>query len=69
MIRILSYVILIFLLAAGFAWLADRPGELSVTWQGMQYQVTLLVAVTAIVALIVLVMLLWWLLRTLVQLA
>ncbi|MGB8819456.1 MAG: heme biosynthesis HemY N-terminal domain-containing protein [Rhizobiaceae bacterium] len=67
MIRILSYVILIFVLAAGFAWLADRPGELSVTWQGMQYQVTLLVAVTAIVALIVLVMLLWWLLRTLVQ--
>ena len=56
MIRILSFVIFVFLLAAGFAWLADRPGELSVTWQGMQYQVTLLVAVTAIVVLIAVVM-------------
>ncbi len=65
MIRILSFVIFVFLLAAGFAWLADRPGELSVTWQGMQYQVTLLVAVTAIVVLIALVMLAWWLIRTL----
>ena len=54
-----------FLLAAGFAWLADRPGELSVTWQGMQYQVTLLVAVTAIVILIAVVMFAWWLIRTL----
>jgi HemY protein len=65
MIRILSFVIFVFLLAAGFAWLADRPGELSVTWQGMQYQVTLLVAVTAIVVLIAVVMFAWWLIRTL----
>ena len=49
MIRILSFVIFVFLLAAGFAWLADRPGELAVTWQGMQYEVSLLVATTAIV--------------------
>ncbi len=65
MIRILSFVILIFLLAAGFAWLADRPGEMSLTWQGMQYQVSLQVAVTAIVALIAVVMFAWWVIRTL----
>jgi HemY protein len=67
MIRIVSYVILLFLIAAGFAWLADRPGEMTVTWQGMQYQVTLQVAVTAIAALIALVMFLWWLVRTVVR--
>ena len=67
MIRIITYVILLFLIAAGFAWLADRPGEMTVTWQGMQYQVTLQVAVTAIAALIALVMLLWWLVRTLIR--
>ena len=67
MIRIVSYVILLFLIAAGFAWLADRPGEMTVTWQGMQYQVTLQVAVTAIAALIALVMFLWWLIRTVVR--
>ena len=65
MIRILSYVIFVFLLAAGFAWLADRPGELSVTWQGMLYEVSLLVAVTAIAILIAVVMFSWWLIRTL----
>ena len=64
MIRIITYVILLFLIAAGFAWLADRPGELTVTWQGMQYQVTLQVAVTAIATLIALTMFLWWLVRT-----
>jgi HemY protein len=67
MIRILTYVALIFLMAWGFAWLADRPGELVVTWQGVQYQVTLLVAVSAIVALIAAVMIAWWLLRTLLR--
>ncbi|MGL4489310.1 MAG: heme biosynthesis HemY N-terminal domain-containing protein, partial [Rhizobiaceae bacterium] len=67
MIRILSYVVLIFLLAWGFAWLADRPGDLVVTWQGTQYQVTLLVAASAVVALIAIVMIVWWLLRTLLR--
>lgn len=65
MIRILSFVIFVFLLAAGFAWLADRPGELAVTWQGMQYEVSLLVATTAVVVLIAVVMFSWWLIRTL----
>ena len=67
MIRILSYIVLVFMLAAGFAWLADRPGDMVVTWQGMRYQVTLLVAVTAIVALIATVMLAWWLFRTVIN--
>ncbi len=67
MIRILSYVVLIFLAAWGFAWLADRPGEMVIAWQGVQYQVTLLVAVSAIVSIIAAVMIFWWLLRTLLR--
>ena len=67
MIRILSYVMLIFMLAWGFAWLADRPGDMVITWQGVQYQVTLLVAVSAVVGLIAAVMIVWWLLRTLLR--
>ena len=67
MIRILTYVILVFLLAWGFAWLADRPGDMVITWQGVQYQVSLLVAVSAMVAAIATVMLGWWLLRTLIN--
>jgi HemY protein len=67
MIRILMYVALIFLLAWGFAWLADRPGDMVIMWQGVQYQVTLLVAVSLIVGLIAAVMIIWWLLRTLLR--
>ena len=34
MIRIISFLILIGALALGVAWLADRPGDVVVTWQG-----------------------------------
>jgi HemY protein len=67
MTRILLYVLLVFALAAGFAWLADRPGDLVVTWQGMRHEVSLLVAAVALAALIALVMLAWWLVKSLVQ--
>lgn len=67
MIRILTYVLIVFALAWGFAWLADRPGDLVLSWQGTQYEVSLLVAACAIVALIAAVMFVWWLLRTLLR--
>lgn len=64
MIRILTYVLIVFALAAGFAWLADRPGDLVMTWQGMRYEVSLLVAAVAVTALIAAVMFVWWLVKT-----
>jgi HemY protein len=67
MIRILGFVLLVFALAAGFAWLADRPGDLVVTWQGMRHEVSLLAAAVALVALIALVMLVWWLVKSIVR--
>lgn len=65
MIRILGFVLLVFALAAGFAWLADRPGDLVVTWQGMRHEVSLLAAAVALAVLIALVMFTWWLVKTL----
>ncbi len=67
MIRILFFVILVFALAAGFAWLADRPGDLVITWQNMRYEVTLLVAATALAALVAVIMLAWWLVKNIVR--
>src|SRR5262245_56723702 len=52
MVRVLGYVILVFLLAAVFAWLADRPGAVVLTWQNYEIRASLMVAAVALVALI-----------------
>lgn len=65
MIRILFYLAIVFALAGGFAWLADRPGEMVVTFGGYQYQVSLMVAAVTVTAIVVAVMLLWWLTKSL----
>ena len=66
MIRILFFLLIVLLLGVGFAWLADRPGDLVVTLAGMQYKVTLMVAASAIVAIVAAVMLTWWIVKSLV---
>ncbi|MCM2293429.1 heme biosynthesis protein HemY [Allorhizobium sp. BGMRC 0089] len=65
MIRIISYVLLILVLGFGFSWLADRPGDVEIVFQGQQIDMSLTVAAAIVAALIAVVMILWWLLRTL----
>lgn len=64
MIRLLVFVLLILGLGLGFAWLADRPGELSILWEGQLIEMSLIVAVSLVVALVASVMILWWFVRT-----
>lgn len=66
MMRILSFFIVVLLLGTGFAWLADRPGDLVVTFSGMQYKVSLMVAASAIVLIVAAVMLTWWVIKSVV---
>lgn len=63
MLRILFFLILVFAVGLGFAWLADRPGDLVVTFGGYQYQVTLMVAAVIVAAIIATTMLSWWLIK------
>lgn len=65
MIRILVFVLLVLALGTGFAWLADRPGELAVTWQGKLYEMELITAVAAFAALLAAVLVTLWLVRVL----
>jgi HemY protein len=65
MIRILFFLAIVFLLGLGFAWLADKPGDMVVTFNGFQYRVTLMVAAVAVVAVVAAVMILWWLIKSL----
>jgi HemY protein len=64
MFRILSFLILVFALGLGFAWLAERPGTMLVTFNGYQYEVTLMVAAAIATTAIAAVMILWWLIKS-----
>lgn len=64
MVRILFYLLIIFLLGLGFAWLAERPGEMVLTFAGYRYEVSLMVAAVAVVAVVAAVMIVWWLIRS-----
>ncbi len=64
MIRILVFLVVVFALGLAFASLADRPGDLVITFNGYQYQVTLMVAAVATVAAITAVMVGWWILKS-----
>lgn len=63
MIRILVFLLIVFGLGLGFAWLADRPGDMVVTFQGYRYEVSLMVAAVAITAIVAATMILWWLVK------
>lgn len=64
MIRILVFAVLILALAAGFSWLADRPGELAMIWQGQRIEMSLMVAATLLVSLIAAILIAVWIVRT-----
>ncbi len=63
MIRVVLFFVLIGLFALGVAWLADRPGDVAITWQGWRIETSVLFAVAAIAALVVLTTVLWSFLR------
>lgn len=67
MIRLLFYVVLVSALGFGFAWLADRPGDLSIVWQDRQIEMSLMTAVTMVVSLVAAIMITWWLIRTILH--
>lgn len=51
MTRILSFVLLIVAVALGLAWLADRPGTVTVEWLGYEIETSAFVATLAVVGL------------------
>lgn len=64
MFRVLLFLIAVLVLGLGFAWLAERPGDLLLTVGGYRYEISLMVAAAAIVAIVAAVMIVWWLLRS-----
>jgi HemY protein len=67
MIRVVFFLIIVGALALGVVWLADRPGDVVVTWQGRRIETSLMVLGAAVLAMMVVLALLWSLLRAILR--
>ncbi len=67
MIRVVLFLILVGVLAFGTVWLADRPGDVVVTWQGWHIETSVMVAALGLVLLIAIVMLVWSIIRAILH--
>ena len=63
MIRVLFFILCIVAAALGLAWLADRPGAITVEWLGYQVETSAFVGALAIIALVAVLILLWSVVR------
>lgn len=63
MVRVLLYLAVFAALAVGAVWLADRPGEVAVVWQGYRIETSVAIGAIGVVLLAMLAMLLWTVLR------
>lgn len=67
MIRVALFLILVGLVALGAAWLADRPGEVAITWLGYRIETSVGVALAAAAALAAFMLAAWSLIRFLLR--
>ncbi len=63
MIRVVTFLLAVAVLAAGFVWVADRPGDVAVTWMGYRIETSVMVAALAVAALLIVLMVLWTIVR------
>jgi HemY protein len=52
MIRVVLFLVSVALIAVGVAWIADRPGEVAVTWLGYRIETSVMVAMLTVCALV-----------------
>ena len=59
MTRVVFFLIAVALIAAGVAWVADRPGDIAIAWMGYRIETSVLVAAVALLLLIAAAIFLW----------
>lgn len=67
MIRVLLFLIFVVAAAIGVAWLADRPGDIIITWLGYHIETSVLVGASVLALVIAAAIFLWSILRGLVR--
>lgn len=63
MLRIVGFILLVGLIGLGAGWLADRPGDVAVVWQGYRIETSVVVALAAFVATTLALALVWAVIR------
>src|SRR5262245_16855417 len=63
MVRLLVFLLAVLAVAAGLAWLADRPGSLVVTWQDYMIETSVFRAAVILSLLVGLALLAWSIVR------
>ena len=63
MLRLAVFLIVIAAAAAGLAWLADRPGEMLINWEGYEVRTSVFHAIVAFAIILAVAILLWSILR------
>jgi HemY protein len=66
-IRVVFFLLVIGALAFGAVWLADRPGDVAITWLGHRMETSIGVLITAVVAIVVLAVMLWSMIRAVMR--
>src|SRR3954471_5544939 len=67
MIRVVVYLVIVGLLALGAAWLADRPGDVVITWQNQRIETSVMVLIIAVMAFATLAVMLWSVARAILR--
>lgn len=67
MIRIILFFVVIGVLSLGVAWLADRPGDVVIIWQGMRIETSVMVLGGAVLAAMVALGIAWSIIRAIVR--
>jgi HemY protein len=63
MVRVLFFVVVLIALALGLAWLIDRPGDVTLNWQGYRIETSFLVGLGILLALLAALVMIWNILR------
>jgi len=67
MIRVITFLLAVAVLAAGFVWVADRPGDVVITWMDYHIETSVMVAALAVAVLVLVLMLLWAIVRAILR--
>ena len=67
MTRIILFLASVAVIAAGLTWIADHPGEVSITWMGYRIETSMMVGTFAVAVLVLIALFLWSIVRAILH--